>query len=161
MDIELGGTCSNDFSWSPQDGVNGVNLPNPNIEPEFSGTFTYTLSILDESSFCTAKDSITIRVVDPADLDCNNIFLPNAFTPNNDNLNDFFGISNPFAVQDLISFEIFDRWGNRVFFTEDPFEQWDGTYAGSNINAGMMRYQIQFICNGEEQTKVGNFVIVK
>ena len=161
VNIELGGTCSNIFSWTPVEGVNGTNIPNPIIEPESAGTFTYTVEMVDENGFCTAKDSITIRVVDPSDLDCGNIFVPNAFTPNNDNINDLFGISNPFAIQDLIAFEIFDRWGNRVFFTEDPFEQWDGTYAGSNLNSGMLKYRISYICKGEEQLKIGNFVIIK
>ncbi|MFN9940082.1 MAG: gliding motility-associated C-terminal domain-containing protein, partial [bacterium] len=84
----------------------------------------------DAASPCVATDSIYISVVDPNTLSCNTVFLPGAFTPNGDGLNDVYGISNPYAIQQLHTFEIFDRWGARVFYTTQVFDQWDGSFQG-------------------------------
>lgn len=115
----------------------------------------------DTISSCVATDSVLIEVIDPDDLDCNAIFLPNAFTPNGDGLNDTYGISNPYSVQELLSFDIIDRWGNRVFSTTDPFSRWDGFYRGVAVNSGVMRYQLRFICEGEEKALAGNVSILR
>ena len=161
VQVELSKTCATQYSWSPGEDLDFVDVPDPVITPQAGGTFVYKIAFNDNLNVCVAKDSIVVRVINPGDLDCTNVFLPKAFTPNDDGLNDEFGISNPFAVQELISFEIFDRWGNRIFFTEDPFGRWDGNHRGVEVNPGIMLYRIQFRCNGEEQLKVGNFAIVK
>lgn len=160
--IQLSKTCVDNFFWSPQSSDISDNTdPEPIITPVSGGAFTYNLFFQDNLSRCVAKDSITIRVIDPALLGCDKVFLPNAFTPNDDNLNDMYGISNPFAVQQLLSFEIFDRWGNRVFFTDNPLQKWDGTYLGKEVNPGILSYKILFMCNTEEKIQIGNFAIIR
>jgi gliding motility-associated-like protein len=108
-----------------------------------------------------ASDSIRINVVDPATLVCDTLYLPKAFTPNGDGINDQFGISNPFAIQQLVSFEIFDRWEGRVFYTEDPFGQWDGTYKGKPVNPGVLLYKIRHMCNGTERFASGSLTLLR
>jgi gliding motility-associated-like protein len=115
----------------------------------------------DEVSGCVATDSIQITVVDPSSLDCREAYLPNAFTPNDDGVNDTYGISNPYALQELISFEIFDRWGSRVFATADPFMRWDGTYQNKEVNPGVMQYKVRYICNGEEEERFGTLMVMR
>ncbi len=161
VDIELSKTCADQFRWQPEEGVSQINAGEPTIMPPTGGTFTYSVAFMDNSNICTAQDSIIIRVIDPTELDCSRLFLPKAFTPNADGLNDLYGISNPFALQRLISFEIFDRWGNRVFFTDDPFGKWDGIYNGTEVNSGVMLYRVHFECDGEEKSQIGNFTIIK
>jgi gliding motility-associated-like protein len=56
--------------------------------------------------------------------------LPNAFTPNGDGKNDCFGVRKWGTVSNL-EFSIFNRWGERVFFTNDPKQCWNGMYKGS------------------------------
>lgn len=97
-----------------------------------------------------------MTVIDPKTLDCNKVFIPNAFTPGETpNLNDLFGISNRFAVDEFISFEIFDRWGGRVFAAETQFDSWDGTSNGRPLNPGVFLYRLRYKCDGEEKVKAG------
>ena len=87
--------------------------------------------------------------------------MPTAFTPNNDGLNDTYGISNPYAIPELLTFEIYDRWGNRIFATQDPFQRWDGFYRGEPVNAGVVQYALQWVCQGEEQVQTGEIAILR
>ncbi|MEO0338295.1 MAG: gliding motility-associated C-terminal domain-containing protein, partial [Bacteroidota bacterium] len=105
--------------------------------------------------------SIRITVVDPNTLDCSQAYLPTAFTPNDDGLNDTYGLSNPFAIQNLLSFEIFDRWGSRVFASVDPFQRWDGSFKNQELNPGVFRYKVRFVCNGEELENFGTLMLMR
>lgn len=159
--MTLSSTCASSFSWLPTNGVDFPNSPAPVITPTQPGLQTYIVRLSDTVSSCVATDTIRINVVDPDNLDCGVVFLPKAFTPNNDGLNDTYGISNPFAIPELISFEIFDRWGGRVFFTNDPFERWDGSFGGTAVNSGVMLYRVRYICEGEEKVTAGSVTIMR
>lgn len=161
LDIELTNTCASGFRWTPVEGVNDPNAAEPTITANETGLRTYTVGMTHDLSGCTATDSIRVNVIDPDELDCRNIFLPTAFTPNGDELNDTYGISNPFALQELLSFEIFDRWGGRVFFTTDPFERWDGSVNGTPLNPGVLLYKIVYRCQDEELVKTGSVTIMR
>ncbi|TXB67601.1 LamG-like jellyroll fold domain-containing protein [Phaeodactylibacter luteus] len=162
FDASLTTTCGTAFTWSPLDGVDQPNAPATAITPQQAGEIAYQVAIADTSvATCTAIDEITFNVIDPDDLDCGTIFLPSAFTPNGDGLNDTYGLSNPFAIQQMERFEIFDRWGNLVFATSDPFERWDGFYKGQTVNAGVLRYAIQWSCNGEPQFQSGEIAVLR
>lgn len=161
VNLRLSPTCGTTFRWSPAANLTNANSANPRFEATQGGNYLVTVQIGDAMSTCVASDSVRITVIDPNTLDCKEVFLPKAFTPNRDGLNDTYGISNPYAIQQLLSFEIFDRWGSKVFATADAFEQWDGTFMGKALNPGVMVYRVQFICNGEEKISTGTFVIMK
>lgn len=161
VNIRLSSSCGAGFAWSPIDGVSNPANPEPTIIPNSAGLKTYYVRISDDVSTCVSTDSIRINVIDPSTLDCRTVFLPNAFTPNGDGLNDVFGLSNPYAVLDLVSFEIFDRWGGRVFYTDDPFERWDGYYRGAALNPGVFLYKVIYRCNGEELVTTGNVTMLR
>ncbi|MBK8705769.1 MAG: gliding motility-associated C-terminal domain-containing protein [Saprospiraceae bacterium] len=161
IQIRLNNSCATLYEWTPAGDVNPSNTPEPVITPSQAGTFTYTLRLSDSVSTCVASDSLRVTVVDPNSLVCDVVYLPRAFTPNGDDLNDEYGISNPFALQELLSFEIFDRWGNRVFYTTDPFAKWDGTYDGQTINPGVLLYRISHFCNGVELLATGSLTLLK
>ncbi len=157
VDIRLFAPCAGLFQWLPTDGVNNAQIATPVIQPTESAT--YYVEITDLFG-CTATDSIRINVVDPASLECT-AFLPNAFTPNYDGLNDFFGIDNPYALTDFISLEIFDRWGNRLFFTTDPFIRWNGTFRGVEVNPGVYLYKVNYRCGGQPRQQMGQVSLLK
>ncbi len=157
VDVNLTSTCATDFVWSPSDGVSDVNVGTPTLTP--SETTTYSLNLSDDG--CEAIDSLRITVLDPDKLDCSVVYFPKAFTPNNDGLNDGFGISNPNAIDDLLTFEIYDRWGSRVFSTTDPFETWDGSFDGQEVNPGVLLYRVRHICQGEELVAVGSLSVIR
>ncbi|MCB0654069.1 MAG: gliding motility-associated C-terminal domain-containing protein [Saprospiraceae bacterium] len=162
IDIELTNTCADNFLWTPNStDISSVFVPNPSITPVEQGIYNYTVQMTDLLSNCTARDSIRINAIDPNLLDCEAIYLAKAFTPNNDGLNDTYGISNPFSVQELLSFEIFDRWGNRVFYTTDSFATWDGNYNGQRVNPGVFLYKVRHVCNGEEKLVSGSVTVLR
>lgn len=159
VEISTTFSCAFDFTWSPNEGVNDIKNPNATITPIKAGEQIYSLAFDDGS--CIARDEIKINAVNPEDLDCNLIFLPNVFTPNGDGRNDTYGISNPFAVERIISFEIFDRWGSKVFSTTEAMEMWDGNFKGQPVNSGVMLYKVRYTCLGDEFVKTGSLKIFR
>jgi gliding motility-associated-like protein len=157
--VNITETCATDFDWSPINGVADPTLSSTTITPSTAGDHQYTLSMNDGE--CVATDTLKISVIDPSLLDCKQLFLPKAFTPNGDGLNETYGISNPYVIETLKSFEIFDRWGERVFFTVDPLSQWDGTFKGKPVNPGVMLYKVIYTCDGEEITTTGSITIIR
>ena len=155
--ISLTETCADIFSWSPTIAVSDPNIGTPTISPTVSTTYIVEM----EDSFCTQIDSIFIDVVDPSNIQCGDIFLPTAFTPNEDGLNDGFGISNPFSTGEILAFDIFDRWGNIVFSTTNVLEKWDGSYKGSPVNPGVFLYRLQYRCEGVEDLLSGSVTVIR
>jgi len=84
---------SNLFTWAPVSTINGVHLQNPTASPTI--TTTYLVNVLDGYG-CTNIDTVTIYVVDVV---CGEpyIYVPNAFTPNNDNNNDILYVKADIA----------------------------------------------------------------
>ncbi|MBL7808333.1 MAG: gliding motility-associated C-terminal domain-containing protein [Saprospiraceae bacterium] len=151
--------CVGQFVWSPLSGVDNPTAAQPIITPTQTTTYEITFNYIDG---CEAIDTIHVTVIDPATLDCNEIFIPNAFTPTETpNLNDVFGISNPFAVDEFISFEVFDRWGGRVFSAETPFDSWDGNSNGKPANPGVFLYRLHYKCKGEEKVRAGSLTLLR
>jgi len=149
--------CAGTVSWSPNLDISATNVPNPILTPDTSRTYVVTYT---DAQGCSRQDSLHVTVVDPALLGCEAL-VPSAFTPNGDNLNDTYFISNGPGLDELIAFEIFDRWGNRVFVTDDIFGQWDGTFQGVGVNPGIYGYRIRFKCEGKEQIKTGSVTLIK
>jgi gliding motility-associated-like protein len=151
--------CVGQFVWDPLTGVDNPLAAEPIITPTQTTTYEITFNYDDD---CVATDTLLVTVIDPATLDCNQIFIPNAFTPTESpNLNDVFGISNPFAVEEFISFEVFDRWGGRVFNAMTQFETWDGTSNGKAVNPGVFLYRLRYKCVGEEKVRAGSLTLLR
>ncbi|MEM6963580.1 MAG: LamG-like jellyroll fold domain-containing protein [Bacteroidota bacterium] len=163
VDISIGPTCVDDFAWTPSDpdfGVLDPLEPETTITPPESGQYVLTFEHT-EGEGCFASDTINITVVSPDSLDCSEIFLPKAFTPNDDGLNDSYGISNPYAIIDFTSFEIFDRWGGRVFYSTDAYATWDGDFNGRAVNPGVCMYRVVYNCQGEEKILIGSLTVLR
>lgn len=151
--------CVGQYTWSPLAGVDNPTVAEPLITPTVTTTYTLTFTYADD---CIAQDTVYVTVIDPSTLDCNQVFIPNAFTPSETpNINDEFGISNPFAVDEFISFEIFDRWGGRVFAATTPFETWDGTSNGKPTNPGVFLYRLRYKCDGVEKVRAGSLTMLR
>ncbi|NBU35400.1 MAG: hypothetical protein EBS35_02340 [Bacteroidetes bacterium] len=156
----LSPTCATVFSWTPNNWVNNPSAKEPVITPMAAGNFIYKVTLKDASTPCIAEDSFRIVVIDPNELNCNEAFLPNAFTPNGDGLNDLFGISNPRIITSLTSFEIWDRWGNKIFYTTNVNDKWDGTFNGQIVPPGVYRVLILHQCKGSTIKKATTVVVM-
>ncbi len=155
--LRAGTSCASGFQWSPAGQVVDDTSPSTSATPTTSQTFTVDY----QYAGCTATDTIRVSVIDPDDIECGQVPLPNAFTPNGDGRNDAFFISNPFSLESLISFEIFDRLGNKVFVADGVRDAWDGMYKGNLVNPGLFLYKIKYTCRNEELVKTGSVMVIR
>jgi len=156
--LNTGQICSNFFSWSPTDDLTDEMTTSPTASPDQTTNYNLTINY----GTCVSQDNVRISVVDRENSSCSDLLLPSAFTPNNDKRNDLFGISNAFIVDRLISFDIFSKWGENVFSTQnDPAIGWDGNYKGKQMNPGTLLYTVKYECGGEEFRKSGSFVLLR
>ncbi len=119
--VQLHATGGVTYQWSPPFGLNNSNIPDPiAILPKDQ---TYYLTAFTPEG-CSSTDTITIKVYKGPEL-----YVPNAFSPNNDDLNDVFKV----IAVGIIEFKylrIYNRWGQQVFQTSDFNHGWDGTFNG-------------------------------
>ncbi len=123
------------YAWYPSYALSNDSIANPIANPAV--TTTYYVNATD-NTICVGTDSVTVA----ADFKNHGIILPNSFTPNNDGLNDCFGIRYYRDVKDM-SFIIFNRYGTTVFKTSNPNECWDGKYKGKPASPGSYVYIIK------------------
>lgn len=155
--ILTGASCANSISWTPSFGLDDSSSDRPIATPD--ATTSYEVSF--DHGTCISTDTITISIVNEEDVDCNNLLLPSAFTPNNDMINDTYGISNDFIISDLNRYEIYDRWGLKLFEGLQKSSQWDGTYNGSKMMPGTYVYKIEYECLNNNYKKTGSFNLIK
>jgi gliding motility-associated-like protein len=88
--------------------------------------------------------------------------FPNAFTPTNQGNNNVFRIigKNPTGLGGY-SLSIFNRWGQRIFFTKDPLSGWDGTYNNIQQDIGTYFYMSAFTVNGEYRILKGDVTLLR
>ena len=145
------------FEWIPADGLTPDEfIHDPQAAP--SETTEYTLSASNEQG-CSTERMILIEVLNP---DCGepNIFIPNAFTPNDDGNNDVLYVRS--NIIENMELSIYNRWGELVFQTNDQGAGWDGTYKGKRLSPDVFGYYLRADCfNGMEFTKKGNVTILR
>lgn len=98
-------------------------------------TGTYFVKVTQQS--CEASD--TIKVL-PGECD---IFVPTAFSPNNDNLNETFGVVD-YSTVSYFSLQVYNKWGQLVFTTNDISQKWDGTFKGKKVPNGSYLWMLNY-----------------
>jgi gliding motility-associated-like protein len=118
---------------------------------EIAAIQSQQIKVAVTNDICIAQDSIFIKVLPSC-----TIFVPNAFSPNGDGKNDVFKVLNADLVKEF-SLEVFNRYGEKIFVSNNALLGWDGTIKGSNANAGTYvwalryrdtTYNVQRILNG-------------
>lgn len=158
VDLSAGNNCASALAWSPVNGLSVTNDFSTTATPTESITYTLSTVAIDG---CTQTDTVRINVISDDDISCENLLLPSAFTPNGDGLNETYHISNTFIIESLESFEVFDRWGTRVFVANGVNDGWDGFFNGSPVNPGHYVYKVKYICQAGEFSKVGGFTVLR
>lgn len=88
------------------------------------------------------------------------IFVPNAFSPNGDGNNDILKLYG--AKIQSMEFNVYNRWGQRVFESKELGKTWDGTFNGEMLNAGVYPYILKVVfLNGDNLEKRGNITLVR
>lgn len=151
---QLNASGANQYVWSPSSELNNPESANPTATP---GTTTvYTVTGKDMNG-CTNSDTVTVKV----NFDRSIFFrLPNSFTPNGDGLNDCFGVSNWGTVAHL-ELSIYNRFGQRIFYTNNPAVCWDGTFHGKQQNADVYVYTIKATMSCGKIDKKGTVTLLR
>ena len=96
---------------------------------------------------------------------CCQIFLPDAFTPNNDTKNDVYRILEYGGGVIMGEFRIYNRWGQEVFSTRDITQGWDGNFKGQPQNMDTYSYVVVYQCNEKgvisQKVKKGDLILVR
>ena len=123
--LQLNASGGDTYLWSPAQSLSDVNIANPvAVFTEPSNGIPYRVLVYN-SAGCADTALINIKVY--ATLPT--VFVPSAFTPNSDGLND---ILRPMAVgmQEIQFFQVYNRWGQLVFMTQQNAKGWDGRVNG-------------------------------
>ena len=151
----LDATGARTYNWTPAATLSNATVHNPVAMPRT--TTTYVVAGTDRNG-CTGFDSIVVKV---GDANKGSYQMPSAFTPNNDGLNDCYGVKY-WGIVDEIEFSVFDRWGNRLFYTRERDQCWDGTFKGVRAAAGVYVYMIKAKTNCETPVfRKGTFTLVR
>jgi len=119
----------------------------------------YQIRITDDAG-CTKDTSVIIPENIPVGI-CNDIFIPNAFTPNDDGKNDAFTISVPSGFRDVI-LQVYNRNGNLVYEGKGDHISWDGRYHGIKQPSSVFIYGISYIDpSGVRQLKKGTLTLLR
>lgn len=128
--IAIGGF---NYLWTPTSGLSCANCPNPLATPVVSTTYYVTGT---SENGCSSTDTIDVYVTQGDEV----LYIPNSFSPNANNLNDlFFAYGTSIKTIDI---QIFDRWGELVFRTNDIKQGWDGKYHGKMVEGGVYVYTV-------------------
>ncbi|MEP7111390.1 MAG: gliding motility-associated C-terminal domain-containing protein [Ferruginibacter sp.] len=131
LDASVGGSGVS-VTWSPATFLNDPLLVQPIATP--LQDIRYTLEIISNAGCGSATDDVFVKVY-------NDIYIPSAFSPNNDGLNDSWRIDGLVAVPNA-RVSVYNRFGGIVFETTGNSEQWDGTYKGQPLATGAYAYLI-------------------
>ncbi|MGA1545063.1 MAG: gliding motility-associated C-terminal domain-containing protein, partial [Saprospiraceae bacterium] len=136
---------------------NGVNLG--------SGEAISTTLIENPASFevtaatpagCTDADTIVFEIIQPS------IEIPNAFTPNGDGNNDYFNVLYSGQIDEILEFQIRNRWGKLVYNNENQLEGWDGNLNGKPQPTEVYVYLLKIkLLDGELVQRQGDVTLIR
>jgi gliding motility-associated-like protein len=130
--VQLHATGADRYLWQPADWLDKDTIADPLASPHVPLTYQ-VIGTNAQGCMDTAAVRIDIR---------EELMVPNAFSPNGDGLNDVFRLEN-FGYQDRNRFVIFNRWGQKIFQTQDISQGWDGTQNGKPVETGTYYYDIR------------------
>lgn len=151
---KLNATGGTKYAWSPVETLNNPFVPNPVASPVTTTTYKVTVTT---ALGCIGEDSIT---VDVSAASKNAIQMPNAFSPNGDGLNDCFGVGFLGQISNL-RLSVYDRWGNRVFYTNNPTQCWDGRFGGKELATGVYIYQVSATTMCGDVVRKGTVTLIR
>lgn len=134
------------LEWWPQD----IILTNPylnSIKVKPINTTQYFVKVTDGNN-CIGYDSVTVGVYSK-----NVLLIPTGFSPNGDGINDVFKVVKHLNVKTLNYFEVYNRWGQKIFSTTNIEQGWDGTFNGEPVPTGSYSWQI--LLTNYDNEKIG------
>lgn len=145
------------YHWTPEEDIRSPRKPSTDVTPSDTSS-NYVVCVTD-SLGCSVSDTVSIHCII---VNCGegNIFIPNAFTPNNDGVNDLFCITG----ENIVEFHlmIFTRWGELIYESNQLDECWDGRYKDNWCMSGVYAYVCQITCEAGIETQFkGNITLIR
>lgn len=148
--VQLNAQGASTYTWNPSFTLNCATCVNPIALPILSTIYTVTGA---NQYGCINSDDVSVTVIPSDEV----LYIPNAFTPNGNGLNETFNIYGTGIKS--IDLQIFDRWGELLFHSTDLNIGWDGKYKDKQVADGVYVYKVdcEFISN-EIAYRVGKVV---
>ncbi len=144
------------YNWTPAALVSNASIYNPVSSPVQTTLYTVVVS---NNNQCSTQDTVTVQVIQ---YECipSSIYIPNAFSPNGDGVNDTFKVRT--ATLKSMHLEVYDRWGHKVFETDNITDGWNGTYKGQPAPFDAYGYYFSGEClQGEKISLKGNVTLLR
>jgi gliding motility-associated-like protein len=147
------------FSWFPGIGLSTTSAKDPTFK--YDRDVEYTVSIRNENN-CLIIDTVMVKVELAQALPIrSDIFVPKAWTPNNDGHNDALK-PLPVNIAELKFFRIFNRWGELVFETKTLGKGWNGIHKGKPHVMDVFTWTLEAVgMDGQYFKKSGNSVLIR
>jgi gliding motility-associated-like protein len=153
----LTATGGGTYQWSPATGLSCTTCQSPVAKPTVTTTYCATVTSPEGCAASSVCTTVTIEI--PA-IPCGDLFVPNAFSPNGDGTNDALYVEG--NCISTLEFAVYDRWGNKVFETQNQNIGWDGTYMGKPMNTGNYVYTLNAaMTNNTTVNKKGSIALVR
>jgi gliding motility-associated-like protein len=134
-------------------GLSCLDCPDPVASPYQNTEYYLTVNY---GKNCTVTTSTIVQIGPGA-----SVYIPNAFTPNGDGVNDVFSVFG--TTLQSVSMQIFDRWGEKVFDSGDSqWASWDGAYRGVMEAPGVYIYYVQLVyLDGKQEARQGSLTLIR
>ena len=150
--VQLNAMGGVSYQWVPSTYLNFSNISNPVSTPLSNISY---IVIATDSNGCASNDTVNV-IVDES----TNLFVPTAFAPEGNQLNQILYVRGKGIKE--IEFVIYDRWGEKVFETNDIKQGWDGTYKGAKLSTAVFVYYLKATYfSGEKVEKKGNVTLIR
>ena len=147
------------YNWAPAESLDCTDCQSPTALPLRNTVYVVTI---EDASGCTATDSVEVAISAERP-----VFIPNAFSPNNDGRNDLFTAYGGPGMRSIVSLQVFNRWGGLVFEQQNlsagnPVVAWDGQAGNQPAPAGVYTYvlEVEFI-DGQQLRFSGDVNIIR
>lgn len=135
-----------------------------NTSPVQTGLFATNLSEGFYTVTVTGTDVCPLTTTGKAEKDfsCIGIFFPSGFTPDNDGKNDGFGPLGSLSSLSEYRFSIYNRWGERIFYSINPFEKWNGRVKGYKTDGNLFVWFAEYVLPGNTKVfRKGTVVLIR
>lgn len=147
------------IEWTPSNGLSCTDCLEPNLQALHDAVYEVRFT---DSYGCEVVSQVKILVNNQTD-----IYIPNVFTPNGDQINDWITVFGGESIQEVKLFQLFDRWGNLVFENQhfqvnDLAAGWNGLMNGQHMNPAVFVYHaIALRLDGTEIQKTGTITLIR
>ena len=151
--VQLNATGGVSYEWTPSSDLECSDCPNPIAGP-IEAT-TYCVEVTDLHG-CKSTECLTVDI----EIICGEVFVPSAFSPNNDGENDVLCVYSD--CMKSLTFSIYNRWGEKVYETSNMNICWDGTWKGKQLNSAVFVYILKGdLINGQTVEQKGNISLIR